>query len=77
MALVVVETLFDRIAGEIARGRLEAARIDAVLFDGGIASVIGSGVSGVRLMVDAADAPAARALLAGSAGQDNDAGPAG
>lgn len=64
MALVVVETLFDRIAGEIARGRLEAAGIDAVLFDGGIASVIGGGISGVRVMVDAVDEPAARALLA-------------
>ena len=64
MALVVVETLFDRIAGEIARGRLESAGIDAVLFDGGIASVIGSGLSGVRLMVDDCDAAAAKALLA-------------
>ena len=63
MTLVVVETLFDRIAGEIARGRLQSAGIDAVLFDGGIASVIGSGLSGVRLMVDEADEPAARALL--------------
>ncbi len=63
MSLVVVETLFDRIAGEIARGRLQAAGIDAVLFDGGIASVIGSGLSGVRLMVDDADEAAARALL--------------
>ncbi len=64
MALVVVETLFDRIAGEIARGRLQSAGIDAVLFDGGIASVIGSGLSGVRLMVDADDEAAAKALLA-------------
>ncbi len=63
MPLVVVETLFDRIAGEIARGRLEAAGIEAMLFDGGIASAIGSGVSGVRLMVEASDAPAATALL--------------
>ncbi|QYE36219.1 DUF2007 domain-containing protein [Polymorphobacter sp. PAMC 29334] len=63
MALVIVETLFDRMAGEIARARLETAGIEAVLFDGGIASVIGSGLSGVRLMVDEADEPAARALL--------------
>ncbi len=63
MALVVVETLFDRMAGEIARARLETAGIEAVLFDGGIASVIGSGLSGVRLMVDAADERAAKALL--------------
>lgn len=64
MALVVVETLFDRVVGEIARGRLEAAGIDAVLFDGGIASVIGSGLSGVRLMVDETDVASAEALLA-------------
>ncbi len=68
MALVVVETLFDRVAGEIARGRLETAGIDAVLFDAGIASIIGSGLSGVRLMVDEDDAAAARALLAAIAG---------
>ena len=68
MPLVVVETLFDPIAGEIARGRLEAAGIDAVLFDGGIASVIGSGLSGVRLMVGACDEAAARALLVDLAG---------
>lgn len=64
MALVVVETLFDRVVGEIARARLETAGIEAVLFDGGIASVIGSGLSGVRLMVDETDAVAARDLLA-------------
>ena len=46
------------------RARLETAGIEAVLFDGGIASVIGSGLSGVRLMVDEADAVAARDLLA-------------
>ncbi len=68
MTLVLVETLFDRTAAEIARGRLEAAGIPAVLFDGGIASVIGSGVSGVRLMVDADDALAAAALLADLSG---------
>lgn len=63
LGLVVVATLYDRIAAEIARGRLEAAGIAAVAFDSGIASVIGPGVSGVRLMVDAADADDARLLL--------------
>ena len=63
MALVAVETLFDRVAAEIARGRLQSAGIDAVLFDDGIASLIGSGLSGVRLMVDADDEAAAHALL--------------
>ncbi len=64
MTLALVETLFDRTVAEIARARLETAGIDAVLFDAGIASVIGSGLSGVRLMVDADDVDAARALLA-------------
>lgn len=63
-ALVVVETLYDRVAAEIARGRLESAGIPAMVFDGAIASVIGPGVSGVRLMVDARDEHDARALLA-------------
>ncbi len=72
MSLVVVETLFDRIAGEIARGRLQSAGIDAVLFDSGIASVIGSGLSGVRLMVDANDEAAARALLDDIAGDPSE-----
>ncbi len=63
MPLVEVETLYDRVVAEIARGRLEAAGIDAVLFDAGIVSLIGGGLSGVRVMVDDDDAAAARALL--------------
>ncbi len=63
MALVEVETLYDRMAAEIARGRLEAAGIDAVLFDAGIVSLIGGGLSGVRVMVADDDAAAARLLL--------------
>lgn len=63
MSLVEVETLYDRMAAEIARGRLEAAGIDAVLFDTGIVSLIGGGLSGVRVMVADDDAAAARALL--------------
>jgi hypothetical protein len=43
--------------------RLEAGGIDAVLFDAGIASLIGPGLSGVRLMVLDQDEAAARALL--------------
>lgn len=63
MSLVEVETLYHRMAAEIARGRLEAAGIDAVLFDAGIVSLIGGGLSGVRVMVADDDAAAARALL--------------
>lgn len=64
MTLVTVETMFDPIAAEIVRARLETAGIAAVTFDGGIASLIGSGLSGVRVMVDDDDEAAARALLA-------------
>ena len=64
MPLVTLETVFDPIAAEIMRMRLEAGGIEAVLFDAGIASLIGSGLSGVRLMVLDEDEAAARALLA-------------
>jgi hypothetical protein len=63
MPLVTLETLFSPIEAEIKRMRLEAGGIDAVLFDAGIASLIGPGLSGVRLMVLDEDEAAARALL--------------
>ncbi len=64
MTLVTLATVFDPVAAEIMRARLETAGIPALTFDGGIASLIGSGLSGVRLMVADDDAAAARALLA-------------
>lgn len=64
MPLVTLETVFDPMAAEIMRMRLEAGGIDAVVFDTGIASLIGPGLSGVRLMVLDEDEAAARALLA-------------
>lgn len=64
MALAVLMTLFDRQEAEIVRSRLEAGGIGAVLFDAGIASLIGAGLSGVRVMVLDEDEAAARALLA-------------
>jgi hypothetical protein len=64
MPLVVLETVFDRYQAELIRTRLEAGGIDAVLFDDGIASLIGGGISGVRIMVLDEDAHDARALLA-------------
>jgi hypothetical protein len=64
MPLVTLETVFDPVAAEIMRMRLEAGGIDAMVFDTGIASLIGPGLSGVRLMVLDEDAAAARALLA-------------
>ena len=62
--MVEIETLYDPVAAAIVRGRLEAAGIAVVVLDAGIASMIGSGVSGVRVLVDAADEANARALLA-------------
>ncbi len=64
MALIEIETVFDPVAAEIMRSRLEAGGIGAVVFDSGIASLIGPGLSGVRLMVDSDDETMARALLA-------------
>lgn len=63
MSLVTLETLFSTPEAQIMRSRLEAAGIDAVIFDAGIASLIGPGLSGVRLMVDDGDEADARALL--------------
>ena len=65
MALVCIETLFSPVEAEIARAALEAAGIGAVLFDSGIASLIGPGVSGIRLMVTDDDEAQARAALRG------------
>ena len=64
MPLVTLDTVFDPIEAEIMRMRLDAGGIGAVLFDTGIASLIGPGLSGVRLMVLDEDEAAARALLA-------------
>lgn len=63
MGLIVLDTVFDPVAASIMRSRLETAGIAAVTFDGHIASIIGPGVSGVRLMVDESDEADARALL--------------
>jgi hypothetical protein len=63
MPLITLETIFNPVEAEIMRMRLEAGGIDAVLFDAGIASLIGPGLSGVRLMVLDDDEAAARALL--------------
>ncbi|MFZ4382542.1 MAG: putative signal transducing protein [Sandarakinorhabdus sp.] len=64
MALACIDTLFSPVEAEIVRSRLAAAGIFAVLFDAGIASLIGPGVSGIRVMVDADDEALARAELA-------------
>lgn len=64
MPLATLLTLFDRQEAEIVRARLEAGGIESVLFDAGIASLIGPGLSGVRVMVLDEDEAAARSLLA-------------
>ena len=63
MDLVEVDRVFDSVGAEIVRGYLASAGIEALLFDAGLASLLG-GVSGVRVMVAPDDADAARALLA-------------
>lgn len=64
MALACVATVFSPVEADIIRSRLDAAGIAAVLFDAGIASLIGPGVSGIRVMVVDSDEAAACAILA-------------
>jgi hypothetical protein len=64
MPLACVETLFSPVEAEIIRSRLDAAGIPAMLFDAGIASLIGPGISGIRVMVDADDLALAMIELA-------------
>ncbi len=66
MPLATLVTLFDRQEAEIVRARLEAGGIESVLFDAGIASLIGPGLSGVRVMVLDEDEAAARTMIAAS-----------
>lgn len=63
MSLITLKTIYDPVEAQVMRTSLAAAGIEAVLFDAGIASLIGSGLSGVRLMVLDEDADAARSLL--------------
>jgi hypothetical protein len=64
MPLACVDTLFSPVEAAIVRSRLEAAGIACVLFDEAIASLIGPGVSGIRIMVDEDDLALARTELA-------------
>jgi hypothetical protein len=63
MPLICLKTFYDRGEAELVRMMLEAAGIESVLFDDGIASLIGGGVSGVRVMVLDEDEAEAQALL--------------
>ncbi|HWW65535.1 MAG TPA: DUF2007 domain-containing protein [Sphingomonadaceae bacterium] len=59
MALVELARYPDRIAAELARGRLAADGIEAALFDEGFAALGLQVLSSIRLMVDEDDRHAA------------------
>jgi hypothetical protein len=65
MALVEIDSFPDRIVAEMARGRLAADGIEAVLFDGAVASIGLGGLMPARLMVDERDKARALRCLAG------------
>ncbi len=67
MALVEIETFSNHAVAQMAQGMLIAAGIEAVLFDGGVASLGFGGLMSARLMVDEADRTQAERLLAESA----------
>ena len=68
MALVELAKFENRMAAEIARGRLDSEGIPAMLFDDGLASLGIGSLTPVRLMVDDEDEAAARELLASLSG---------
>lgn len=63
MALIELTRFPNRIAAEIARGRLAADGIDAVLFDEGFAALGLEPLSSIRLMIAEDDRRAARESL--------------
>ncbi|WP_454885976.1 putative signal transducing protein [Sphingomonas oryzagri] len=64
MALVEIETFPNAMIAEMARARLAAEGIEAVLFDGGVASIGLGGLMPARLMVPEADEALATKVLA-------------
>jgi hypothetical protein len=64
MALVEIETFPNAMIAEMARARLAAEGIEAVLFDGGVASIGLGGLMPARLMVPERDEALAVRLLA-------------
>jgi hypothetical protein len=60
--LVVVRVFADRMEAEVARGALEAAGIEAVVFHDAAGGMYPE-LSGVRLLVPSIDAERARELL--------------
>ncbi len=63
MALVELATFPDLLAAEIARGRLGAEGVEAVLFDPGLSGLGLGTMVPVRLMVGEWDLAAARLIL--------------
>jgi len=63
MPLIELARFPNRIVAEIARGRLSADGIDAVLFDEGFAALGLEPLSSIRLMVDDDDHRAASESL--------------
>jgi len=64
MALVTIAEFADGIGAGLARDRLAAEGIPAILFDGGMASLGLGHMTPARLMVDEDDRSAAEAALA-------------
>ena len=64
MALVELAVFHSPLGAEMARRRLAADGIDAVLFDGGLSSLGLGMMAPARLMVDEGDVEDARAILA-------------
>ena len=64
MALVEIASFSDPLAAAIARGRLAAEGIQAVLFDAGLSSLGLGAMTPARLMVDDEDLDEARRILA-------------
>lgn len=61
---VTIERFLDRIGAQVARSRLEAAGVRAVLADEGMGGLFGYGlIKGVRLQVPAEDEVRAREIL--------------
>lgn len=64
MALVELATFHSPLSAEMARGRLAAEGIEAVLFDGGLSSLGLGMMAPARLMVEEEDFALAEAVLA-------------
>lgn len=62
-ALVTIETFWDTVAAEMARGRLESAGIHCFLTGENAARLYGTGLGDLQLQVSPEDEADARAIL--------------